>query len=129
MRFSSAVRKRLQKDITVTEVGRHTTVQDQARLLVSRQVITSSSTEKRAGAPTAAEMVHCHGHGSKEFHTRELALPLLAILGLGWDSDVEDVIPAPDTLYVYSPSLLALTPLQYLVGVDTLNALRICTSR
>lgn len=98
MRFSGAVRKRLQKDITVTEVGRYTNVQEQARLLDSREVIAGSAVEKRVGAPTAAEMVHCQDDKSKEYHTRKLAMPLLTKLGLDWDNDVEDVFPAPGTI-------------------------------
>ncbi|KAH8594515.1 hypothetical protein B0O99DRAFT_483605, partial [Bisporella sp. PMI_857] len=101
MRFSGSVRKRLMKDITVTEVSEYSTIQEQARLLDSRDSITVQLGQKPKGAPAAADMVFCEGNEVIANHIRELALPLLSKLSLNWDQDVEDVIPVPDTLSIY----------------------------
>lgn len=102
MSFSSAVRKQLEKDISVSDVAQNPTIQEQAQLLDSRATFpVTSEVTKRTGPPTAYDMAHCHGDESSAARTQDLATPFLTKLGLNWARDVEDVIPAPDTLTAY----------------------------
>ncbi|PGH10975.1 hypothetical protein AJ79_05126 [Helicocarpus griseus UAMH5409] len=101
MRFSSAVRKKLQKTLSVDDVIRHPSIEDQAKILNSRSALSSEVIQQRMGPPTVEDMVHCAGQTSKAERTQQLATPLLQRLGLTWDEDVEDVFPAPDTSHIY----------------------------
>lgn len=101
MRFSSGVRKRLEKDISVSDIVQNPTIQDQAQLLNFRGTITANVVNKRIGPPTAQSMAHCNGDETLAAQTHDLAAELLKKLGLSWTKDVEDVIPAPDTLTTY----------------------------
>ncbi|KAG4428194.1 hypothetical protein IFR05_016322 [Cadophora sp. M221] len=100
MRFSRSVRKVLKKDISVTDVIHNTSVQKQAALLEIRSTIARSKIQKRSGPPTAHDMAHFHGEISEAIGVQQLTGSLLAKLDLTWEQDVEDVMPAPDTLSI-----------------------------
>lgn len=101
MRFSGGVRKRLEKDISVQDIVQNPTIQKQAHLLDYRGTIAANFVAKRIEPPTAEDMAHCHGDEAVAAQTRDLAATFLKKLGLNWEKDVEDVIPAPDTLTTY----------------------------
>lgn len=100
MRFSSAIKKRFQKDISVDDLMQYSTIQEQARVLDSRQVRTTEAIQKRLEPPSVEEMAHCSRQMTKASQTEERAKTFLEGLGLSWN-DVEDVIPAPDVSYIY----------------------------
>jgi len=97
MRFSSTVKKRFQKDISVDDLTQCSTIQEQARVLDSRQVRTTEAIQKRLEPPSVEGMAHCSGQMTKASQTGERAETFLERLGLPWN-DVEDVIPAPETV-------------------------------
>lgn len=101
MRFSGLVRKTLKKDISVPDVMQNPSIKSQATLLDARSIIVGNIIDKRSGPPKAQHMAHCRGDSEIADYTQQLSEPLLHRLNLSWDDDVEDVIPAPDTLYLY----------------------------
>ena len=96
MRFSSAVKKRFQKDISVDNLTQYSTIQEQARVLNSRQVRTTEVIQKRLEPSSVEDMAHCSGQMIKASQTEERAKTLLERLSLSWN-DVKDVIPASET--------------------------------
>lgn len=101
MRFSSVVRKQLKKDISVSDIAQNPSIIEQAQLLDSRGTVTRNVVKRRTGPPTAQDMAHCNGDETLAAQTKDLTATLLTKLSLSWDKDVEDVIPAPDTLTAY----------------------------
>ncbi|KAF2192410.1 acetyl-CoA synthetase-like protein [Zopfia rhizophila CBS 207.26] len=101
MRFSTLVKKQLQKDLSVDDVISHPSINDQAKLLDTPPTrSTAKPLTQRSGPPTVVDMVHCQGDAWKANLTENLTIPFLADLGLGWN-DVEDVFPTPDTSHIY----------------------------
>ncbi|OCL05845.1 hypothetical protein AOQ84DRAFT_379189 [Glonium stellatum] len=100
MRFSGAVKKRLQKDISVDDLTLYPSIQEQARVLDSRPVRNTETVQRRLGPPSVEDMTHCSGQTNKALQTEGRAKVLLKKLGLSWN-DVEDIIHAPDVSYIY----------------------------
>jgi aryl carrier-like protein len=102
MRLSSSVKKQLHKDLSVDDITKHPSIDEQAVLLDGRQVRTSiEPLTARLGPPTTSEMAHCQESDAKAADTKKVALDMLRKLSLSWSDDVEDVFPAPDTSYIY----------------------------
>lgn len=72
------------------------TIQEQARVLGSRQVRTTEAIQKRLEPSSVEDTAHCSEKMTKASQTGERAKTFLERLGLSWN-DVEDVIPAPET--------------------------------
>lgn len=98
MQFSSAVKQKFDKDITVEDLQRCATIQAQCELIDLREVPNSSMTiadEQRQGPPDIKDVSFLCGDAQKFEKVRTTVTHSLVRLGLDW-SDVEDIYPLPD---------------------------------
>ncbi len=99
LRLHLQIRKRTNKDITIEDVLRASSIrvlaQHLERLPCSNQGEQFVPSSKGPSPPTTTEMVHTQGEDSQALRTRLVTVPLLDRLGMSW-SEVEEVFPVPD---------------------------------
>ena len=98
-RFSAALLRETGLLISLSELAEHASIEQQARLLSSRDTAQSSFADivpKRDGPPGINDIAHVHGDEKRYQRTIQLCNETLAPLGLDWN-EVQDVIPMNGT--------------------------------
>lgn len=97
LRFQAAIRQRLNKNVTTSDILHAGNIQDLAELITSRlgSRHTIDYAPRREGPPQTKNMVHAQGEGYLSWRTRRCIEPILSKLNLAW-SEVEDIFPIPD---------------------------------
>ncbi|KAL9594336.1 MAG: hypothetical protein Q9219_007086 [cf. Caloplaca sp. 3 TL-2023] len=104
LRFQSLVKRQYGKTISLQDLQRLGSIRQQAEYFEGLQAGTAGQdtaivdqSMPSVGPPSLADMAHVNGDQDRARRTSNLAGPILGELGLDWDSDVEAVLPVPDS--------------------------------
>ncbi|GAB7361784.1 hypothetical protein MBLNU230_g1828t1 [Neophaeotheca triangularis] len=101
MQARQLFRKRLGADLSMPQLLGSPTIAEQAALLShirDKKVPEASRVESRQGPPMVQDIVEACGDELRAQAIRAQASPFLAMYGLDWERDAEDVIPMNDVL-------------------------------
>ncbi|RMY63793.1 hypothetical protein D0863_10278 [Hortaea werneckii] len=101
MQFRRLLRKDHALELSLSEMIKNPTIAEQAILLGKTEIDTPKemvSAPRREGPPGPFDVVEAYGDRERLQSIQQLVTPLLGLYGLGWEQDVEDIIPMNDVL-------------------------------
>jgi aryl carrier-like protein len=100
MRFRDKFKKETGRTLTLEDMVSHNTIGAQIKLLADQRPTPTRTRPvfrpERSGPPSVADMTHTHGDVVHADNTQSLVEEVIEPLGLSWENDVEDVMPAYD---------------------------------